>query len=85
MIEMAKNVDVLFLDYLGDPDSEELAPDYMRSALMRILDHRLNKEKRTIVTTQTEYELLEAQIGEHNFSTLTGLCALIFVPGSDLR
>jgi len=85
MIEMAKNVDVLFLDYLGDPESDELAPDYIRSALLRILDHRLDKDKRTIVTTELEQDMLWTQFGDHIFSTLGGLCAFIVVPGNDLR
>ena len=39
-VEMAKSVDVLFIDDFGDPMAERSATDYARSVVYEIIDHR---------------------------------------------
>lgn len=76
---------VLFLDDLGDPDRRGLETDDRRDILFRIVNHRLNQQLPTFVTTNLVSGAFAAQFGERITGRIFELCERVEMSGVDLR
>jgi DNA replication protein DnaC len=85
MIEAAKNVPVLFLDDLGDPDRRRMESDDKRDILFQIVNHRLAHLKPTFITTNLDGSEMAKQFGDRIADRLAELCEWCEVGGDDLR
>lgn len=85
MLRTLRRIPFLFLDNLGDPQSLDPAPYYIRRFLGDILDARFSARLYTMVTTELDNEELEYQFGDAIVSRMGGLCVMLEVPGVDLR
>lgn len=85
MIEAAKNVPVLFIDDLGDPDKRGMESDDKRDILFRILNHRLLNRAPIFITTNLAGTDIAKQFGAPIASRLAELCEWCKVGGVDLR
>lgn len=85
MIEAAKNVPVLFIDDLGDPDKRGMESNDKREILFRILDYRVRNWKPTFITTNLDGPDIRKQFGDQIADRLIELCEWCEVGGADLR
>ncbi|GHO46450.1 ATP-binding protein [Ktedonospora formicarum] len=85
MLSTLRRIPLLFLDNLGDSQSMDPAPYYIRKFLEDIFDARYTTHLPIMVTTNLDAEQLECQFGDAVVSRLRGLCRLVEVPGVDLR
>jgi DNA replication protein DnaC len=85
MIKVMKMVEVLFLDDLGNPLAAEPVSAEVHSFFACIFDERLKHNRPTLITTNLDEDMLEAQFGEYILSRIQGLCHMYIVPGIDLR
>jgi hypothetical protein len=85
MIRMMKMVEVLFLDDLGNPLIAEPVSAEIHSFFACIFDERLKYNRPTLITTNLDEDMLEAQFGGYILSRIQGLCHMYIVPGIDLR
>lgn len=73
IIEWCKNARVLFLDDLG----AERTSEYREEQLFLIIDHRINKKRPTIISTNKTKEELSAAVGARIFDRIKGNCELV--------
>jgi hypothetical protein len=91
----AKDVPVLFLDDLGDPDRvwrddkgklrSRMATDDQRDILFELINHRCQRWTPVFVTSNLTGEGLFAQFGDRIVSRLLELCEFVEMGGADLR
>lgn len=85
MLSSLRRAPWLFLDNLGDSQSMDPAPYYIRNFLEDIFDARYSSHLPIMITTNLDTEQLECQFGDAVVSRLRGLCRVVEVPGVDLR
>jgi len=77
--------DVVLLDNLGFTVPLGYKETQGRLALMRLINSRWERQKKTLVTSNATEEQLVEQLGEESVSRLHALCRFFEVPGIDLR
>lgn len=85
MIKMMKMVEILFLDDLGNPLSNEPISGELYSFFACVFDERLRYNRPTLITTNLDEDALEEQFGTYILSRIQSLCHMYAVPGVDLR
>ncbi len=77
--------DVVLLDNLGFTTPLGYQEGRGRLALMRLINARWERQRKTLVTSNATEEQLIEQLGEETVSRLYALCRFFEVPGIDLR
>ena len=85
VMEIAKRVEYLFIDDIGDPGAEKSASDYARDCVFRIIDHRKNNGLPILGTSNLGLTGLGEQFHERIAQRLQETCAVIEVKGTVLR
>ena len=83
-VEMAKSVDVLFIDDFGDPMAERSATDYARSVVYEIIDHRYGWHLPIFATSNLSPAQMAAQFHDRTMRRISDVCAVIAVDGSTM-
>lgn len=84
-IDLAKIVDYLFIDDLGDPDGRGTASEYTRDVLFRIIDHRHNWGMPMLITTNLSPAQIGEQYHERVLRRLEEACRFVPVAGRKIK
>ena len=85
MIAAIRATDIVLFDNLGYAVPLGYKETQGRSALIRLINARCERQQRTLFTTNLVEEQLIEQLGEDSVSRLYALCRFFEVPGVDLR
>lgn len=80
-LRTAQKVPLLLLDDLG----VEKPSEWRVEQLTALFDHRMREDRRQVITTNADYQTLEARYGERVMSRLTGDAVILRLTGPDRR
>ena len=81
ILDKVYGIDILVLDDLG----AEKTSGWVNDRLYAIINHRYERKKTTLVTTNRDIPELREQIGERIYSRLEEMCERILFEGEDYR
>jgi len=84
-MDLARSVDWLLIDDVGDPTRSGPETDDKRRLLYQIVNHRHNHRRPMLITSNLDLRGLAAQFGERTVERIYESCAVIRVGGRNLR
>ncbi len=84
-LKACKDVDILFVDDLGDPLNTKSVSDYDRDMIFQILDHRNTHGLPTLITSNLAPDQLALLFHERVMKRIREMCAIVHVTGKPMR